>query len=93
MIPQSFADVWELTDTASLPIKAEELIPLTSDDERWSTFVQGHTPLYIPAHGLHGLLESTTKTMVDVRVYPGKTLRRFGKHKVAAIVESWSESA
>ena len=35
----------------------------------------------------------TTKTMAAVRVYPSKTVRRFGKHKVAAVAESWGESA
>ena len=93
MIPETLSDAWQLAETAALPITAEELIPLTGDDERWSTFVQGHTPLYMPAHGVHGILEYTTKTMVAVRVYPSKTVRRFGKHKVAAVAESWGESA
>ena len=92
-VAQEFADAWKESSTASLPIKAEELVPLTSDDARWSTFVPGHTPLYMPSHKLHGLLVYTTKTMACIRVYPGNTQRRFGKHKVAAVVESWGGGA
>lgn len=84
---------WTHTPTASLPIKADELVPLTVDDPRWHTFVPGQTPLYMPSHGVHGILVYTTKKMASVRVYPDTGVQRqFGKHKVAAIADTWGHA-
>lgn len=86
-------NTWTQTPTASLPIKADELVSLTVDDPRWNTFVPGQTPLYMPSHGVHGILVSTTKKMASVRVYPDTGVQRqFGKHKVAAIADTWGHA-
>ena len=82
--------LWKTLSTGALPVKAEELVPLTTDDARWSQMVTKCTPLYMPSHGLHGTFVSTTPTFVRVRVYPEDTERRFGKHKVAGFAASWT---
>ena len=91
-VAQEFADAWKESSTASLPIKAEELVPLTSDDARWSTLCLVTPPVYALAQ-LHGLLVYTTKTMACIRVVPGNTLGRFGYVLVAEVVESWGGGA
>lgn len=83
-------ELWQLLSTSSLPLTAEELVPLAQEDARWGMMVRGQTPLYVPAVGVHGTFVYTTQTQVRMRVYPEGTERRFGKNRVAGVAASWA---